>query len=128
MALSEAIEEIRNVHGSVAPQERVDKSAPKKREKKPMTKAEIEAYRQRKMREEEERYLGKPTKKAKKEKRSTPRNETVRRAEPEKAKIPQESMKRPRMLEPLRPLYLLKIPGLPRGDCVAVCLVHGADA
>lgn len=36
--------------------------------------------------------------------------------------------KLPKVLSPLEPLYLLRIPGLPKGDCIAICYARGADA
>ena len=38
----------------------------------------------------------------------------------------QNAPKTPKMLKPLEILYLLKIPGLPNGDFIAICLAKGA--
>ena len=38
-----------------------------------------------------------------------------------------EDAKRPKILQPLEVLYLLRIPGLPKGDCLAICYARGAD-
>lgn len=136
MALNDVLDEIRasrQTGGSDAEEKPVlEKRTPKK--KRQMTKAEREAFRARKMREEEERYLGKtPKVRSRKAKAASsadcPTPEQVRQA----AEIayanpnPPRNPKRPKMLEPLQPLYLLKIPGLPKGDCLAVCLVHGVE-
>lgn len=121
----------------------VEKPKPKRRQKTlaDMTPAEVEAFRQRKMQEEEARVLGKPV--------DTPKNQQKRRGtqiaktpvkKPVKAKKADkpavqavrkpsrktQSPKMPKMLQPLTPLYLLKIPGLPEGDCLAICYVKGA--
>lgn len=136
MALNEVLNEIRasRTGGETAhaPVGEAPAQKAKKKERK-MTKAELEAFRARKMREEEERYLGKQSKKAKPQKAKAaartdlPIPEQVRQA----VEIayanpnPPREPNRPKMLEPLQPLYLLKIPGMPKGDCLAVCLVHG---
>ena len=141
MALSEAIDEIRSARNVVYTQKNAENAgepAPRKREKKPKSKAEIEAYRQKKMREEEERYLGKAEKPPRKR-----RAKSVEAPHPaETAQEPCVKRKRrhsaqdgdpaapkvPAMLQPLQPLYLLKIPGLVKGDCLAICLVHGVES
>lgn len=115
-----------------------------------MSPAEIEAFRQRKMREEEARVLGKPVNAPKKRRRrrkheaETPVEKPVKTKQKRAAKKtinpgnPVEqvekqlvhksrSPKTPKMLQPLTPLYLLKIPGLPEGDCLAICYVKGAS-
>lgn len=114
-----------------------------------MSPAEIEAFRQRKMREEEARVLGKPVdapkrrrrrckqeaetsvQKPVKTKRQRASKKTIKPGNPEEQVEKQfvrksRSPKTPRMLQPLTPLYLLKIPGLPEGDCLAICYVKGA--
>ena len=115
-------------------------------EKKAMTKAEIEAYKQKMMEREEARYLGKELNGSRK------RVKNVKKMKPEDPKPSKRSAKHdenqknekknctakavakmvksdvPRMLQPLEPLYLLRIPGLPKGDCLAICYARGADA
>jgi len=86
---------------------------------KSMTKEEREEYRQKKMLEEEARYL-------KKEKKSRKIYGSTAKIIPEK-KERVKKIRTPKILQPLQPLYLLKIPGLPKGDCLAICLAHGAD-
>ena len=138
MALNEVLDEIRASRKTGAA-DAVEKPVRAKRtpaKDRPMTKAEREAFRTRKMREEEERYLGKPSKKAKP--RKVPREQELSpnqicqmvelmHANPNPPRTPPYDTRRPKMLEPLQPLYLLKIPGLPKGDCLAICLAHGAD-
>lgn len=129
----------------------VDQPKPKRRQKTlaDMTPAEVEAFRQRKMQEEEARVLGKPVdapkkqrckgksevetpvKKPVKAKQTRPSRKTVKADKPvvqavRKPSRKTQSPKMPKMLQPLTPLYLLKIPGLPEGDCLAICYVKGA--
>lgn len=138
MALNEVLDEIRasrKTGGADAAEKPVrSKRTPAK--DRQMTKAEREAFRTRKMREEEERYLGKPSKKAKTRKVTREQElspQQVRQAvelihpNPNPPRTPPCEPRCPKMLEPLQPLYLLKIPGLPKGDCLAICLAHGAD-
>ena len=138
MALNEVLDEIRasrKTGGADAAEKpvRAKRTPAKDRQ---MTKAEREAFRTRKMREEEERYLGKPSKKAKTRKVTREQElspQQVRQAvelmhaNPNPPRTLPYENRRPKMLEPLQPLYLLKIPGLPKGDCLAICLAHGAD-
>lgn len=138
MALKEALDEIRaaerqfRIGADVAEKPVRAKRTPTK--DRPMTKAEREAFRARKMKEEEDRYLGKALKARSRKAKAAPRAdlptpEQVRQAT-EIAYAnpnPPREPKRPKLLEPLQPLYLLKIPGLPKGDCLAICLAHGAD-
>lgn len=137
MALNEVLDEIRAArHTGGSDEEKKPVRAKRTQTKdRPMTKAEREAFRARKMREEEERYLGKQPKKAKPRKVPSEQElspQQVRHAvelmhaNPNPPRTPREPQ-RPKMLEPLHPLYLLKIPGLPKGDCLAICLAHGAD-
>lgn len=126
-------------------QAEVNKEKPK-REKKEMTAAEREAYRQKKIREEEARYLkmsstesgktrGRPRKSDSADKKQSgdapqPRKRRRRKtvAEPAKERQPRARQARqPKMIDPLQVLYLLKIPGLPKGDCIAICLARGCD-
>lgn len=153
--LDEIKKEIVDRHQSAGPQPDTPASqeAPKEKPnqvkpaKKEMTKAEIEAYKQKMMEKEEARYLGKPaksSKKAKKAKSSKPAK-TEKPAKPAKSvkktkkvqkskkeqkvqKPPVQAAKMPKILKPLVPLYLLRIPGLPKGDCLAICYAEGADA
>ena len=138
MALNEVLDEIRasrKTSGADAAEKpvRAKRTPAKDRQ---MTKAEREAFRTRKMMEEEERYLGKLSKKAKP--RKVPREQELSpnqicqmvdlmHANPNPPRTQPRDPQRPKMLEPLQPLYLLKIPGLPKGDCLAICLAHGAD-
>lgn len=124
-----------------APKEKPNQVKPAKKE---MTKAEIEAYKQKMMEKEEARYLGKPAKsakKAKKAKSSKPAKSEKKAKKPKKVqkvqkskkeqkiqKPPVQTAKMPKILKPLVPLYLLRIPGLPKGDCLAICYAEGADA
>lgn len=105
---------------------------PKKRQRREKTPEEIEAYRQKKMAEEEARYLGETPKKRRKRKakeEKAPEKAPVkrrRRRRKDKAQDIQKAQKSPRklkvqspkVLQPLEPLYLLRIPGLPKGDCI----------
>ena len=114
-----------------------------------MSPAEIEAFRQKKMREEEDKVLGKsgdaPKKQRRRRKQETekPAQKSVRaqrtRSVKKSAKskeagvsLPKQplrksrSPKTPKMLQPLTLLHLLKVPGLPEGDCLAICYVKGA--
>ena len=117
-----------------------------KGEKKAMTKAEIEAYKQKMMEMEEARYLGKESKgsrkqvkKFKKVKNKEPKpsksdSKQDAKQKKEQKKVPDNAVPKrtkaemPRMLQPLEPLYLLRIPGLPKGDCLAICYARGTDA
>jgi cell envelope opacity-associated protein A len=129
----------------------VEQPKPKRRRKTlaDMTPAEVEAFKQRKMMEEEARVLGKLVDVSKKQSRNckpeakTPVKKPVQAKQTKatkkvvKTKKPVEQVKKkpvcksrssktPKMLQPLTPLYLLKIPGLPEGDCLAICYVKGA--
>lgn len=120
----------------------VEKPKPKRRQKTlaDMTPAEVEAFRQRKMQEEEARVLGKPMDAPKKQRcrgkseADTPVKKPVKAKKADKPAVQAvrkpsrktQSPKMPKMLQPLTPLYLLKIPGLPEGDCLAICYVKGA--
>ena len=148
-----AIEDIKNEivrsHQVPVPDSNQEKPSKKpKGEKKAMTKAEIEAYRQKMMEREEARYLGKESKDPRKRvkqvkqvkqvkpkekpyksnaKQDAKQNKEQKKA-PDKAVPKRAKAEMPRMLQPLEPLYLLRIPGLPKGDCLAICYVRGADA
>lgn len=130
-----------------APEPPKEKPKPVKREK---TKAEIEAYRQKMMEKEEARYLGKvasgiikrkkpsqqnpkaeknPAQKKVKSKAKSKAPQKVQKVQKaEKAEKVVKSPKMPKILKPLVPLYLLRIPGLPKGDCIAICYAEGAYA
>lgn len=127
MALKEVIDEVRQrIRSKDDGQPEQKKNEPETGKRKRRTKEEIEAYRQRKMREEEERYLGEqaePKKQAKAKKENAKPSEDPR---PRNKAKKQAAPSIPKMLGPLEPLYLLRIPGLPKGDCVAICIVHGA--
>ena len=138
MALNEVLDEIRvsrKIGGTNAAEKTVRAKRTPTKERQ-MTKAEREAFRTRKMREEEERYLGKPSKKAKPRKvpheqelspQQVRQDVELMHANPNPPQTSPYEPRRPKMLEPLQPLYLLKIPGLPKGDCLAICLAHGAN-
>ena len=98
----------------------------KKGGKNAMTKAEIEAYRQKMMEKEEARYLGKMPNASKPKANRYDKKKT--RCEKTETKTKSRKAKVPKMLQPLEPLYLLQIPGLPKGDCLAICYARGADA
>ena len=138
MALNEVLDEIRALRktGGADDAEKLVRTNRTPTKDRQMTNAEREAFRERKMREEEERYLGKLSKKAKP--RKVPREQELSpkqvrqevelmHANPNPKRTQTYDPKRPKMLEPLQTLYLLKIPGLPKGDCLAICLAHGAD-
>lgn len=109
-----------------------------RRKRTEMSKAEIEAYRQKKIAEEEARMLkqarakqpgGEETKKGRRRNGNEDGGKPDR-AEPVNApeRGTRETRKRAlRPLGPLEPLHLLKIPGLPEGDCLAICYVRGAE-
>jgi hypothetical protein len=117
-----------------------------KGEKKTMTKAEIEAYKKKMMEREEARYLDKESKVLKDSRKSAkqvkpkasnpcksnakqnPNQKKELKKAPEKAVLKKAKAEIPRILQPLEPLYLLRIPGLPKGDCLAICYARGADA
>ena len=129
MALNEVLEEIRENakkrDDHVSPKEISPKSAKRSTAKKPMTKEEIEAYRQKMMEREEAWYLGKSAKPAKPsaKRKAKPR----KKAESEKAKPKKVKVKMPKTLQPMEPLCLLRVPGLPKGDCLAIYYARGAD-
>ena len=149
-AIDEIKKEIIERHQAAGPQPDTPaeaQEAPKEKPKpakKEMTKAEIEAYKQKMMEKEEARYLGKPAKKAKKSKKAKPaktekpvkKTKKVQKVQKSKKeqkvqkvqKPPVQAAKMPKILKPLVPLYLLRIPGLPKGDCLAICYAEGADA
>lgn len=138
MALNEVLDEIR-ASRKTGDEDAAGKPVRTKRtptKDRQMTKAEREAFRARKMREEEERYLGKSSKKEKPRKvlheqelspQQVRQEVELTHPNPNPPRTPPCEPRRPKMLEPLQPLYLLKIPGLPKGDCLAICLAHGSD-
>lgn len=134
--------------GGVQPVEPKKEAAPEpkktRRRKNPedMTKEEREAWLAKKREEEEAKYLGKSAKPAKKRRRKTDDSSRSEQRTPEvlpatqptkPAKVVRQSKtddhraKRPKMLQPLETLYLLRIPGLPKGDCIAICYARGVD-
>ena len=145
-----AIEDIKNEiirsHQVPVPDSNQEKPSKKpKGEKKAMTKAEIEAYRQKMMEREEARYLGKQSKKREKAEKSgksgksgktrtngpKPRKESGAKTEEKVQKVQKvqkaqsKMLEMPKMLKPLVPLYLLHIPGLPKGDGIVICYAEG---
>ena len=149
-----AIDDIKNaiIQRHQVPVHNQESSKPEKTEKnqnvekKAMTKAEIEAYKQKMMEREEARYLGKESKcsrklvknvKKMKTKESKPskynakhdaKQKKEKKNYTDKAVTKMEKSDIPRMLKPLEPLYLLRIPGLPKGDCLAICYASGAES
>ena len=123
--LSEVIEEIKEgvKKRSVSPEDTPGKKKSGGRQQ--MTKAEIAAYRERKILEEEAKYLKEKAvkKKVAKDRTEEPADKPVKRR---RRKAVVSEPETPKMLSPLQPLYLLKIPGLPDGDCIAICLAKGA--
>jgi hypothetical protein len=78
---------------------------------------------------EEAMYLGKKKGKRTKKPKAHDKDENPKDEPKEKktrSKVKDSVPKMPNILPPLEPLYLLKIPGLPKGDLVAICIVHGA--
>jgi hypothetical protein len=110
-----------------------------KSKKKAMTKAEIEAYKQKMIEREESRYLGKASKDSKgsrkcvkqasqvKPKEQNKSNNSKQKKAPDNSSTKRANTDMPRILQPLEPLYLLRIPGLPKGDCLAICYARGVD-
>lgn len=105
----------------------------RRKEKRDMTKEEREAYIQKKMAEEEARLLKKargaePVKRKRKvfaPKPQVQQKEVTDKPERAGRKRPQKEKGALLPLQPLRPLHLLKIPGLPEGDFLAICYVRG---
>ena len=117
-----------------------DGSQKPRRRGRPKTKDEVEAYRQKKMAEEEARYLkvdGKNEDRPRRGRKPAKAKAAAQEAKPvepasgnrSKTDVPaRPKAKTPKMLQPMEVLYLLKIPGLPKGDCIAICLAHGAES
>lgn len=128
------------------------KKARRRKNPEDMTKEEREAWLAKKRAEEEARYLGQsetPKRRksaeanepsAKVAKKSVKAEKPAVQAEKQPLKQNQrtqqtrqtrqkrtEDAKRPKILQPLEVLYLLRIPGLPKGDCLAICYARGAD-
>jgi len=128
-------------------------SKTRRRNPEDMTKEEREAWLQKKREEEEARYLKdraenkgakvaqpeakvKRVRKAKAESASNPAPKPAPKptSKPVPKSVPKPVQRcrkaepqRPRIAQPLEPLYLLRIPGLPKGDCIAICYARGAD-
>lgn len=119
--------------------------------KKPMTKEDIDAYRERKMREEENRYLKEMEKEKKMKKRKSQdvmdrkqKNDMLKdvakslssrvRRSPSKKQVNKKikNTKKSRRIVPsdpigpLVPIHLLNIPGLPKGEMLAICIVRSS--
>lgn len=141
MKLTEIIKELKESSGKALPEPAKDKAEPAKSGKH-KTKEEIEAYRQKKMAEEEARYLGKQPKKREKAEKAgkagktradgpKPRKEPEAKTEEKVQKVqkvqkaPLKMLEMPKMMKPLVPLYLLHIPGLPKGDGIVICYAEG---
>lgn len=114
------------------------KKTRRRRKLEEMTNEEREAWLQKKRDEEEARYLKDMAKESKEPTPDVPKVKRARRmkATPEPASKPapqpvqrrsKVDPQRPRVLQPMEPLYLLKIPGLPKGDCIAICYVRGEE-
>lgn len=141
-AIEDIKKEIIRSHQVPVPESNQEKTSKKpKGEKKAMTKAEIEAYRQKMMEREEARYLGKQPKPKKAEKAGKSgktkasglksQKESVAKTEEKVQKVKkgvENVMKMPKMMKPLIPLYLLHIPGLPKGDGIVICYAEGVGA
>ena len=96
-----------------------------------MTKEEVEEYKRKMMEQEEARYLGSHKKARGRLRKQNPeqaqKSDSVLVA-PKVQKEPKARQSRtPRMLQPLEPLYILKVPGLPKGDAIVICLTHGVE-
>lgn len=139
--------------GGVQPVEPKKEAAPEpkktRRRKNPedMTKEEREVWLQKKREEEEARYLKDGAKEAKvaqpeakvkrvRKAKAEPAPKLAPKPTPKPAPKPahkpapkpvQRRRRGPRIAQPLEPLYLLRIPGLPKGDCIAICYARGAD-
>lgn len=118
--------------GAVKPMEaeKGTSDSPKKRRRRrnpdDMTKEEREAWLEKKRAEEEARCLGESGKPVKKRRRrrsaeaqkpeqaAQPKKQPLRRAR--KSNVEAPNANRPKILQPLETLYLLRIPGLPKGD------------
>ena len=103
----------------------------KEDKKKDKTKEEIEAYKMKMIAKEEEMYLGKRTRKRKQKKSCVHdlenKKPVSRRRKAKKEEVEQVSVVKPKMLQPIQPLFLLHIPGLAKGDGIVICLAHGVE-
>ena len=102
----------------------------KENKKKAKTKEEIEAYKKKMIAKEEEMYLGKRTRKSRKKKcvhDLENKKPVSRRRKAKKEEVEQVSVVKPKMLQPIQPLFLLHIPGLAKGDGIVICLAHGVE-
>lgn len=104
----------------VVPQKRRQRKSPED-----MTPEEREKYRMKKIQEEEARCLGAQKARAAvqdKAKKPKPVKENIQKPSPKG-----NGVAMPKMLQPLQPLYIFKVPGLPKGDALVVCLAHGVE-
>lgn len=107
--------------------------------KKIQTPEEREAYRQKMIAREEARMLakagqaqekasGKPTASKAKAKKPSAKKPTARKSKRRKPsrETSRATVRTPKAIGPLEPLYILQIPGLPKGDRIVVCYAKGA--
>lgn len=138
-AKAEIMERAKRAGGKDAKPEPTTRS----KQKRDMTKEEREAYIQKKRAEEEARLLKKansatpdkddrpkrlekPTRKKRKENDADKERKAGEPEAPRRRERKNKGDSCPiRPLEPLVPLHLLKIPGLPEGDFLAICYVKG---
>lgn len=121
MALIDEIQDDIKSQRKSAPEGQAPAEPKKKRHRR--TKAEMEAYRQKKIAEEEARYLamqnsGKPNAGAKQRTKKAPQKAASKQSAP-------VGIQNTVPLSPLTPLYTLKIPNLPKGDCLVICYGRG---
>lgn len=92
------------------------------------TKEEIEAYRQKMMEKEEAMYLG--TEKKRRRRRVCKEERADEQEQPKKKRRKRKCVQQvdgltqasvPDAIGPMVPLYILKVPGLPDGECLVLC-------
>lgn len=120
MALIDEVKNDIRAQKKIEPDTKTAEEPKKKRHRR--TKAEMEAYRQKKMAEEEAKYL--------KAQQAAPKQEKTKGSVP-KAKARAGQVKKPNpalataVLSPITPLFSLQIPNLPEGDCLVICYGKG---
>lgn len=90
----------------------------RRRNPEDMTKEEREAWLQKKRDEEEARCMGLVKRRRRRKSARTDAAHESGDCKP----------RQPKVLQPLEILHLLRIPGLPKGDCLAICYVRGVDS
>ena len=127
--LEEAKAEIMERRGRHAAEKPAEKATRPRKEKRDMTKEEREAYRQKKMEEEEARILKKSRAPSEGSEKAPRRKSKRAQLDGDDARVCEKDrpVARLKALQPLEPLYLLRIPGLPKGDCLAICYARGSD-